>query len=141
VLRAQIGTDKFWAGIREYYRRYRDANASTADFRRVMEEVSGSDLGWFFQQWIYRAGTPSLEGRWHYDAASKKVILELSQTQPGEPYRLPLEVAVGGKLEKIEMTGRQQRFELPADQPPPSLTLDPNTLMLMEAKLEGPPAP
>ena len=37
------GTEKFWAGIREYYRRYRDGNASTADFRRVMEEVSGED--------------------------------------------------------------------------------------------------
>ena len=34
MLRGQIGTDKFWAGIREYYRRYRDSNASTADFQR-----------------------------------------------------------------------------------------------------------
>ena len=28
MLRGQIGTDKFWAGIRDYYRRYRDGNAS-----------------------------------------------------------------------------------------------------------------
>ena len=31
MLRGQIGTEKFWDGIREYYRRYRDGNASTAD--------------------------------------------------------------------------------------------------------------
>jgi aminopeptidase N len=132
MLRGQIGTEKFWAGIREYYRRYRDANASTADFRRVMEEVSGSDLGWFFQQWLYRAGTPVLDAKWHYDAASKKVILDLAQSQPGDAYRLPLEVAVGTKTEKIEMTQSHQRFEIAAEQAPESLALDPNGWMLIE---------
>ena len=29
MLRGVIGTEKFWAGIREYYRRFRDSNAST----------------------------------------------------------------------------------------------------------------
>lgn len=134
VLRGQIGTEKFWAGIREYYRRYRDSNASTADFRRVMEEVSGSDLGWFFQQWLYRAGTPVVEAKWHYDTGTKKVTVEVSQTQPGEAYRLPLEVAVGAKVEKIEITRKQQSFEIAADQAPGTVVLDPNTWMLMEAK-------
>jgi aminopeptidase N len=138
LLRGQIGADKFWAGIREYYRRYRDGNASTADFRGVMEEVSGADLGWFFDQWLYRAGSPVVEGRWHYDAAARKVIVDLSQTQAGDVYRLPLEVAVGGKVEKIEMTRQQQRFEIAAEQAPAAVVLDPNTSMLMEAKFEGP---
>jgi aminopeptidase N len=135
VLRGQIGTEKFWTGIREYYRRYRDANASTADFRRVMEEVSGADLGWFFDQWLYRAGTPVVEGVWRFDAAAKKIVISLSQRQPGEPYRLPMEVAVGAKIERIEMTQRQQDFEIAADQEPAAVTLDPNTWILMEAKL------
>jgi aminopeptidase N len=139
LLRGQIGTEKFWAGIREYYRRYRDDNASTADFRRVMEEVSGVDLGWFFQQWLYRSGTPVVEGQWRYDAASGKVVLDLAQTQAGDTYRLPLEVAIGTKVEKIEMTRKQQRFEIAAERAPESLTLDPNTWILMEAKTEPRP--
>ena len=141
LLRGQIGTEKFWVGIREYYRRYRDGNASTADFRRVMEEVSGGDLGWFFEQWVYRAGTPVVDGRWRHDAAAKKVILDLTQTQVGEAYRLPLEVAVGAHIEKIEMTRKQQRFEIAAADAPVSVTLDPNTSMLMEAELEKEPRP
>jgi aminopeptidase N len=84
VLRGQIGTAKFWAGIREYYRRYRDGNASTEDFRAVMEEVSGTDLAWFFRQWLYRAGSPVVEGVWKYNGAGKRVELELAQTQAGE---------------------------------------------------------
>jgi len=137
MLRGEIGTDKFWAGIREYYRRYRDGNASTADFRRVMEQVSGSDLGWFFQQWVYRPGSPAIEGTWTYDAAAKKIEVELAQTQAGEAFRLPLEVGVKGqqmRIEKIEMTGKQQKFEFPADPEPSSVELDPNTWMLIDAK-------
>ncbi|HLH20291.1 MAG TPA: M1 family metallopeptidase [Bryobacteraceae bacterium] len=135
LLRGQIGTEKFWQGIREYYRRYRDGNASTADFRHVMEEVSGADLGWFFAQWVYRAGTPVLEGGWRYDAAAKKVVLELEQTQPGEIYRLPIEVAVGAQTSKFEMTQRRQRFEIAAEQDPGTVLLDPNIWLLAEAKL------
>ena len=72
MLRAQIGDEKFWLGIREYYRRYRDANACTADFRKVMEEAAGLDLAWFFDQWLTRPGSPALEGAWTYDAAAKQ---------------------------------------------------------------------
>ncbi len=135
MLRGQIGTEKFWQGIREYYRRYRDGNASTADFRRVMEEVSGADLGWFFAQWVYRAGTPVIEGGWHYEAAAKKIVLDFEQTQPGEAYRLPIEVAAGAKVEKIEMTTKRQRFEIAAEQDPGAVLLDPQTWMLAEAKM------
>ncbi len=41
MLRGVVGDEAFWSGIRAYYRLYRDKNASTADFRRVMEEASG----------------------------------------------------------------------------------------------------
>ncbi len=53
MLRGVVGDEAFWSGIREYYRLYRDKNASTADFRRVMEEASGRELGWFFDQWLH----------------------------------------------------------------------------------------
>ena len=42
MLRGLVGTEAFWKGIREYYRRYRNGNVSTDDFRAVMEEASGT---------------------------------------------------------------------------------------------------
>jgi aminopeptidase N len=129
MLRAQIGTETFWAGIREYYRRYRDSNASADDFRKVMEEASGQDLGWFFAQWLHRAPSPAIDGSWTWNSRAKKIEVDLTQTQPGEAYRLPLEIGTA----KIEMTQKQQHFEIPADKAPDELTLDPNTLVLMEA--------
>jgi aminopeptidase N len=139
VLRGQVGTVKFWAGIREYYRQFRDGNASTDDFRKVMEGVSGQDLGWFFKQWMYRAGSPVVDGGWKYNTAARKIEISLTQKQEGDVYRLPMEVGIvapgrgAARTEKIEMTGKQQDFAIAAETEPSSVELDPNTWMLMEA--------
>jgi aminopeptidase N len=135
MLRGVIGTEKFWAGIREYYRRYRDSNASSDDLRRVMEEASGADLTWFFQQWLRRAGSPALEGGWKYNPETKKVEIELAQTQSGDAFRLPMEVAVAGRIERIEMTEKTQRFAIAAEKEPAAVDLDPNVWVLMDAKV------
>jgi len=138
MLRGLMGTEKFWAGIRDYYRRYRDGSASTDEFRRVMEENSGLELSWFFQQWLARAGSPVIEGNWVYDAQTRRVVVELTQVQSAEAYRLPLEIGftIDGapKIEKVELTRKQQRFEIAADKEPVAVTLDPNTRVLMEAR-------
>jgi aminopeptidase N len=141
MLRGEIGDAGFWTAIREYYRRYRDSNASTADFERTVEETSGQDLRWFFQQWLYRAGSPVVEGVWHYDSAAKKVLLDLTQTESGAPYRLPIEVgmslptAPAPKIEKLQFTQKQQHFEIAADQEPATVELDPNVWLLIDTKL------
>ncbi|HUA59320.1 MAG TPA: M1 family metallopeptidase [Verrucomicrobiae bacterium] len=140
MLRGQIGNDKFWAGIREYYRRFRDSNASTADLEKVMEETSGTDLNWFFQQWLYRAGSPTVEGIWSYNAENKKVELDISETQPGDLFRLPIDVAVTtqgspARIQKIELNAKEQKFEIASDKEPATVELDPNAWLLMDAKL------
>ncbi|MEJ0034143.1 MAG: M1 family metallopeptidase [Bacteroidota bacterium] len=56
TLRGMMGDDKFWKGVRSYYRKYMNSNATTADFRREMEEASGLDLATFFDQWLYKPG-------------------------------------------------------------------------------------
>jgi aminopeptidase N len=137
MLRGTIGTDAFWRGIREYYQRYRDRNASTDDFRQVMEQASGQQLAWFFDQWLTRPGMPVVRGTWRYDAAARQVHLELAQIQPGGAFRVPLEIAVGAatgqpRIERIELSGPSGQFTFASDAEPISITLDPNTWVLMQ---------
>ena len=141
VLRGQVGTDNFWKGIQLYYARFQNRNATTDDLRHAMEEASGQDLRWFFTQWLTRVDAPVLEGSWTYDAGAKKIIVDLAQTQPGDPYRMPMEIGVAPdsagapvRIEKIELNTMKQRFEIAADRAPKDVTLDPNVWMLMEAK-------
>ncbi len=138
MLRGLLGTDRFWEGIRAYYRRYRDLNASTDDFRQVMEQVAGTDLRWFFDQWLERPGMPKLSGTWQYDSEGRQIHLQLQQTQAGEPYRLPIEIGVitganPPSVHRIELTGASGRFTIPASVRPSSLSIDPNTWLLLEA--------
>ena len=139
MLRAQIGAPAFWTGIRDYYRRYRDGSATTDEFRRVMEQVSGQDLDWFFKQWLTRSGVPKIEGGWRYDAALKQVEVTLNQTQTGDLYRLPIEVGwtlkagEAMKVEKAMLSERTARFTFAAEAEPASVTIDPDTWLLMEA--------
>jgi len=139
MLRKQVGDEAFRAGIRDYYRRYRDANTSTDEFRQVMEEHAGVDLRWFFHQWLRRPDSPVLEGDWRYDAAGSHIEIRLTQTQPGDPYRLPLEIRVvmdgETRLAHIEMDRKRQEFRLAAEQEPTEVVLDPDTWVLMRASL------
>lgn len=141
MLRGVIGTDHFWTGIREYYRRYRDGNASTDDFRRVMEEVSGTSLDGFFRQWLYRGGYPVFEGGWRYDAQAKTVQVELNQTQPGDPFRMPVQIGITTKgqrdprIETVQVADRSHTFTIKVDVEPETVLLDPNTWLLHEGGL------
>jgi len=139
MLRGIVGTETFWRGIRSYYREYRNGNATTADFRRVMEQVAGRPLDWFFRQWLTRSGAPTIDGKWRFDSRAGAVRLTLRQTQPGEPFRVPMEVGIreGGQLriERIELAGSSGTFELHAEQEPESVSLDPRFFVLMNATL------
>lgn len=137
MLRGVIGTEAFWTGIREYYRRYRDQNTTTDELRRVMESVSGKDLRPLFTQWLTRSGVPKLSGSWQYDASARQLRVELAQAQSGEPYVIALEIGIrfpgssALRLERIALTERLTRVTLPADSEPSTVVLDPNTWVLM----------
>jgi aminopeptidase N len=106
-----------------------------------MEDQAGQDLGWFFDQWLKRPGTPVVEGTWTYDAAAKAIDVTLTQTQAGEPYRLPLEIGIAlpdatpMKVEQVEFRRQQQTFRIATAAPPTNVVLDPNTWVLMKADL------
>jgi aminopeptidase N len=138
MLRDQIGTEAFWRGIRLYYQRHMNGVATTADLRRAMEDVSGRDLGWFFQQWLTRAGVPHVSGTWRYDATAKQITVTVKQTQPGDPYRFALGIGVptvGSSVltvRQVQVTGRDSTFTIPADGEPASVVLDPNVWLLAD---------
>jgi aminopeptidase N len=114
----------------------------------VFEEHSKQDLGWFFAQWLTRAGSPVIDAGIRYDSARRVVELQLTQKQKSGPYRLPLEIGIvtrtpnGGtqtRIEKIELKQVQQRFEIAADTPPVDVIIDPNTQVLMQLTVTGQP--
>jgi aminopeptidase N len=144
MLRGRVGEGLFREGLQAYYARFRDGNALTGDFRRVMEEVSGQELGDFFEQWLYRPGHPVLEAGWTPGFRAGEVRLEVIQTQPGAPFVFPLEVGVwsGGaselRIERFEVDEGREAFRITVASPPDSITLDPRVHLLMEGRVVPP---
>jgi aminopeptidase N len=143
MLRYHIGDDAFWAGIRDYYGRYRNQNASTGDLRACMEDASDLNLQWFFDQWLTRGGLPKVEGDWRYDAAKKQVEVTLRQTQAADAFRISFEIGVTGKdgrtlRHKAGTDRKLEHYSIPFDSPPASVVLDPGTWLLHEAGPFGP---
>jgi aminopeptidase N len=137
MLRQEIGDQKFWEGIREYYRRYQLGNAVTDDFRAIMEMVSGRDLRAFFDQWIYRAGHPRIEVTWTYSLATKQVKLVVEQKQE-KLFDFPLEVAVGrSNSQKFRISSKRQEFVLSSAEKPEKIDLDPNVSLLFEGTIKA----
>mgnify|MGYP006314874231 CR=1 FL=1 len=61
ALRVEVGDEAFYAAAREWLVRYDDSTGTTEDFEAVYEEVSGQDLGTFFDVWLR---TPSKPTSW-----------------------------------------------------------------------------
>ncbi|MEP7129302.1 MAG: M1 family metallopeptidase, partial [Chitinophagales bacterium] len=137
MLRHEIGDEKFWEGIRQYYKQYQFSNAMTDDFRKVMEVVSGRDLKGYFDQWVFRAGQPKLDVSWQYDSKLKQTRVTVEQKQDAL-YSFPLELGIvtggPGQIEKFQISARKEQFTIPGASPA-GITLDPNTVLLFEGSV------
>lgn len=60
ALRLEVGDEAFFDGMRLYADRFGYANATTADFIAVMEEVSGQELDDFFDGWLFDRQVPAI---------------------------------------------------------------------------------
>ena len=135
MLRRQVGDEAFWKGLAAYYARFRNGNALTDDFRRVMEEVSGRSLDGFFREWVYAPGQPRIEARWSYANGVLTVRLEQTQT-PGTVFVTPLDIGIvtdrsaAPRVETVSLAERTQTFTFRVDKEPVDVVLDPNTWLL-----------
>jgi len=142
MLRELIGDQAFWVGIRDYYARFRDSNATTDDFRHSMEQASGRDLEGFFDQWLHRGGGLELDATWSHDAAAKAVELSIKQVQPnGLPYTMPLEVLIrdvegNETTTQVELDALEHTFHIPIESVPTAIELDPRLKLLARSTIE-----
>lgn len=137
MLRLQLGDSTFWRGVRTYYARYAGRNASTEDLQKVFEEVSGSNLGVFFRQWLYTPGQPQLDIVHKYDAGKKLLSVTVTQQQAAL-FQFPLEIQVRGGAEdgiitkSVPVKEKQTTFSIPMMEKPLKVIADPNTRLLWD---------
>ena len=132
MLRNETGEEKFWNGIRLFYERFRNRNALTGDLKDVMEEVSGKDLNWFFEQWLYVTGQPDLKINWTGSGSAGKKDITIEQTQK-ELFIFNIEIGIsdknGTRKQIIPVNQRITKIAITADQDA-VMTIDPDVNLL-----------
>jgi aminopeptidase N len=139
MLRMEIGDSAFFNILRKYYDKYKYRNASTNDFIKVCEEISGKDLEYFFRQWVTE-GTDliNLSYKWKTDNTggiySANIYFE--QTQVGyEEYKFPIDLEFllkdGQTVRRTYLIdSRSQEVEAEFNSMPIELTIDPDNWLL-----------
>jgi aminopeptidase N len=130
TLRGLIGDDAFFRAVRELVYGTPDPRpgtfspryATTPEFIAIVQRVSGRDLGWFFQAYMYQAALPELMATRHADT------LDLAwKTAGNTPFPMPLDVRVGERIVTLPMADGHGSIALPAGA---TYTLDPHSKIL-----------
>jgi aminopeptidase N len=143
MLRHKLGDERWWRGIQAYYRKYRNALATTVQFRREMEQVCQCSLDAFFEQWLYRGGIPVLDGSWSYEAEDNTVAIRLDQVQD-DSYLFDLDIDIGvyeagGQapvIHRLRMKGRAAGMTISVTEKPARVVLDPQHVLLAQGELK-----
>lgn len=101
MLRGVLGDDAFFDAIRSYATdaAFQYGHATTEDFQSVCEDVSGADLDYFFEQWVYDERYPVYSYNYVYHPATGGLDLAVVQTQGSFGWRpvfaMPMQIRVG----------------------------------------------
>jgi aminopeptidase N len=130
TLRGLIGDDAFFKSVREEVYGTPDPRpgnfapryGTTPEFMAIVKRVSGRDLDWFFQAYLYQKDLPDLQ------ATRSGNTLQLAwKTEKNTPFPMPVEVKVGERVVSLPMTDGRGSVELPEGA---AYTLDPHSKVL-----------
>jgi hypothetical protein len=131
MLREHLGAPTMERVLREFARRYQFKHVTGEDFRRTAEQVSGQQLGWFWDQWIRRtdrldysiatASTRRLPGgRWSTTVQVRR---------QGEAW-MPVDLRVGDVTRRLASRQRTQTVMVVTAARPTEAMLDPRWILI-----------
>ena len=95
MLRNFLGDSAFFKSLNNYLTTNKFKSAEAHQLRLAFEEVTGRDLNWFFNQWYFGSGHPTVTIDYVYDDAAGKVNVIIRQTQTsGKIFMLPMAIDV-----------------------------------------------
>ncbi len=102
MLRNFVGDEAFSKSLNNYLTTNKFKSAEAHQLRLAFEEVTGRDLNWFFNQWYFGSGHPTVEIDYVYDDAAGKVNVIVKQTQKtGKLFKLPIAIDVYEGASKV----------------------------------------
>jgi len=106
MLRFILGDKAFFRVSKEFLHKYSFQPVDTHDFMKTVKEVTGENMDWFFEQWLFKPGHPVLEVNTKWNEERKVLGLTIKQVQDtsrGIPiYKFPVLIGI------IQRKGQEQ---------------------------------
>jgi aminopeptidase N len=143
MLRGVVGDESFFNILKAYSSDPEVAYdvAETSDFQRVCETITGMDLDYFFEEWIYGENYPKYTYTWGFsenEDGTYSVNLNLSQIKNSNPkfFIMPIDIKIyyqnGDSTFTVFNNLNIQEFSFLLNSRPHKLEFDPNNKILKE---------
>lgn len=131
MLRWMIGENAMRQVLREFHDRHALSRIDEADFREVVNDVSGDDFDWFFDQWIHSTdqldyavtsavATQAADGGW---------VTRVEVRRSGEAW-MPVTLRAGDVEQRLSSRDRVQIVEVRTGSRPDRVILDPDGVLI-----------
>ncbi|MBN2588208.1 MAG: T9SS type A sorting domain-containing protein [Candidatus Fermentibacteraceae bacterium] len=144
MLRYVLGDDDFFDSMNWLFQQHMYGLVTNEDFHDAVEYVTGEDIDWFMDTWIYDWGYPvyDITGSWTEILDAWELTLTVDQTQTTGPFfEMPLEFLVQGVSQDTlvtmwnEISGQQEIYQISFE--PVEVIFDPYSHILCGNVLTG----
>ena len=120
MIQDYLGDDAFFRAIKHYTKVNMYKNVETQDLKKAIEEVTGQNMDWFFQQWVYEPGYPEYHVKWNYNQRNRTVKLNVKQKQGIKTglFKMPITVQIDDQTHTIWIEDEDLVYEIPSDMRP-----------------------
>jgi aminopeptidase N len=134
MLRNYVGDAAFFKALNEYLNLYKFKSAEAQELRLAFENVTGQDLNWFWNQWYYGSGQPTLDINYDYNNGKERVIVNQTQNT-GKIFKLPVAIDVysqgtNKKRYKVWLDNAADTFYFASVQKPSLVNVDADKVLL-----------
>jgi hypothetical protein len=134
MLRVLVGNDRFFRILRAFLDRANGGPATTRDLEQAAARVLGTDVGWFFEQWIRQPGIPEIRVERQIERTPEgRAVLSGRIVQAEGPgfkkIHVPLVIEYAGGTQEAKIVFQDRpvtefRYELP--ETPKDVRVDPS---------------
>ncbi len=144
MLRFLLGDDLYRKAIKYYITKNAFKPVETNDLKVAIEEATGQNLKWFFDEWVYKAGHPVFNLSYTWNESQKIISVSVKQTQTMDSltgvFRTPVDLEVttasGSSTQRVGILTKDTTFVIPCVDKPKLVIFDKGNWLLKELKWE-----
>jgi aminopeptidase N len=142
MLRFFLGDTLFDRGIQYYVHEFKHKNVDTHDFANAINEATGYNVNWFFDEWLYKGGHPVFDVDYAYRPEDHAVVMHVEQVQKVDSvtpvYKTPVDIqivtAAAAVTKRVWIDSLSNTFSFTVDSKPLMVNFDQGHWLLDEVR-------